>query len=162
MNLFLYGLELSPVVSRAVVGTDRFWQLATPAVLLDHELTFVAPARPVVGGAPAAVEMPGRRIAGALVLATPHDLERLAQLYPIARKHSRLAPFELSQATVLTRTPRLKETQGLVFRASLLAEERCAPAPDTIDHLQAVALRLGHSDGWIESLGAHPCEFAAV
>lgn len=162
MNLFLYGLELSPVSSRSVVGTDRFWQSATPAVLVDHDLTFVTPARPVVGGTPAAVEMPGRRIAGALILATPHDIEQLSKLYPIARKASRLAPFELAEAKVLTRSPRLKETEALVFRASLLAGERAAPSPDTIDHLQAIALRLGHTDSWLHSLGLHHAEFVAA
>jgi hypothetical protein len=162
MNLFLYGLELSPVSSKSVVGTDRFWRFATPAVLVDHDLTFVTPARPVVGGTPAAVEMPGRRIAGALILATPHDIERLTSLYPIARKGSRLAPFELAEAKVLTRSPRLKETQALVFRASLLADERYAPSPDTIDHLQAVALRLGHTDSWLQALSAHNTEYAAA
>ena len=162
MNLFLYGLELSPVSSKSVVGTDRFWRFATPAVLIDHDLSFVTPARPVVGGTPAAVEMPGRRIAGALVLATPHDIERLTKLYPIARKGSRLAAFELAHARVLTRSPRLKETEALVFRASLLADERYAPSPQTIDHLQAIALRLGHTDSWLHSLSTHMTDGVAA
>lgn len=162
MNLFLYGLELSPVVAKSVVDTDRFWRLATPAVLLDHDLSFVTPARPVVGGTPAAVEMPGRRIAGALVLATPHDIERLTRLYPIARRPGKAAPFELVPAQVLTHTSRLKKVDALVFRATAYADQRVAPVPDTIDHLQAVALRLGHSDHWLNSLAHHVGEFATA